>query len=114
MGPGARGFDLGCGSGRSAKLFAPRVGGLACVDASDTALAGGTALPRLEPEVQFSSPAWGAISLADRSKDFGYSLGVLHHVPGTAADIRSSVHKLKPGAPFLVSVYDALDNRPCT
>jgi hypothetical protein len=44
--------------------------------------------------------------------DFGYSLGVLHHVPDTAAGIRSCVAKLKPGAPFLLYLYYAFDNRP--
>ena len=44
--------------------------------------------------------------------DFGYALGVLHHVPDTEAGIRSCVEKLKPGAPFLLYLYYALDNRP--
>jgi SAM-dependent methyltransferase len=44
--------------------------------------------------------------------DFGYSLGVLHHVPDTQAGITACVRKLKPGAPFLVYLYYALENRP--
>src|ERR1019366_5221383 len=44
--------------------------------------------------------------------DFGYSLGVLHHVPDTRAGVRACVAKLKPGAPFLVYLYYAFDNRP--
>jgi hypothetical protein len=44
--------------------------------------------------------------------DFGYSLGVLHHVPDTQAAITACARKLKPGAPFLVYLYYALDNRP--
>jgi hypothetical protein len=44
--------------------------------------------------------------------DFGYSLGVLHHVPDTQAGLDASVRKLKPGAPFLVYLYYAFDNRP--
>jgi hypothetical protein len=44
--------------------------------------------------------------------DFGYSLGVLHHVPDTAAGLAACVRKLKPGAPFLVYLYYALENRP--
>jgi SAM-dependent methyltransferase len=46
------------------------------------------------------------------SQDFGYSLGVLHHVPDTAAAIRSCVELLKPGAPLLLYLYYAFDNRP--
>lgn len=44
--------------------------------------------------------------------DFGYSLGVLHHVPDTLAGIRSCVEKLKPGAPLLVYLYYSFENRP--
>jgi hypothetical protein len=44
--------------------------------------------------------------------DFGYSLGVLHHIPDTEAAIASCVRKIKPGAPFLVYLYYAFDNRP--
>ncbi len=36
---GAEGFDLGCGSGRWAKLVAPRVGELPLIDPSSDALA---------------------------------------------------------------------------
>ena len=46
------------------------------------------------------------------SLDFAYSLGVLHHVPDTQAAIDAIAGKLKPGAPFLVYLYYALDNRP--
>jgi SAM-dependent methyltransferase len=44
--------------------------------------------------------------------DFGYSLGVLHHIPDTQDGITACVRKLKPGAPFLVYLYYALENRP--
>jgi hypothetical protein len=44
--------------------------------------------------------------------DFGYSLGVLHHIPDTAAGLAACVAKLKPEAPFLVYLYYAFDNRP--
>jgi hypothetical protein len=52
------------------------------------------------------------IPLDDESADFGYSLGVLHHVPDTAKGVASCVAKLKRGAPFLVYLYYAFDNRP--
>ena len=50
--------------------------------------------------------------LPDASQDFGVSLGVLHHIPDTAAGIKSCSQMLKPGAPFLLYLYYALDNRP--
>jgi SAM-dependent methyltransferase len=44
--------------------------------------------------------------------DFGYSIGVLHHIPDTQAGMQACANKLKPGAPFLVYLYYAFDNRP--
>lgn len=105
------GFDLGCGSGRWAKLVAPRVGKLHCIDPSsalDVARRNLAAFPNCE----FHSATVGAIPLKDASMDFGYSLGVLHHVPDPEAGLRSCVAKLKPAAPFLVYLYYAFDNRP--
>jgi SAM-dependent methyltransferase len=106
------GFDLGCGSGRWARLVAPRVGTLHCIDASEEAL--GVARRNLQalPGCQFHHASVDQIPLADDSMDFGYSLGVLHHVPDTRAGIRACVAKLKRGAPFLVYLYYAFDNRP--
>ena len=54
----------------------------------------------------------GSIPLQDDSCDFGYSLGVLHHIPDTEAGLRECVRKLKPGAPFLLYLYYRFDNRP--
>ena len=50
--------------------------------------------------------------LPDGSADFGYSLGVLHHLPDTQQGIRECARKLKPGAPLLLYLYYAFDNRP--
>ncbi|MDB4915947.1 MAG: Methyltransferase type 11 [Gemmatimonadetes bacterium] len=110
--PHAIGFDLGCGSGRWAKYVASRVGTLHCIDASAAAL--GVARDGLaqQPNVQFHHASVDEIPLPDESQDFGYSLGVLHHVPDTGEGIRQAVAKLKPGAPFLVYLYYAFDNRP--
>jgi SAM-dependent methyltransferase len=108
----AEGFDLGCGSGRWAAAVAPRIGTLHCIDPSAQALA--VARRRLErhANVQFHQASVDSIPLDDDSQDFGYSLGVLHHVPDTAAAMRDCVRKLKPGAPFLVYLYYTLENRP--
>jgi len=37
---------------------------------------------------------------------------VLHHVPDTQKGLAECVRRLKPGAPFLLYLYYALDNRP--
>jgi len=47
--------------------------------------------------------------LESGSCDFGYSLGVLHHVPDTEAAIGACVDRLRPGAPFLVYLYYDLE-----
>jgi len=110
--PDAQGFDLGCGSGRWAKLAAPRVGILHCIDASEAAIAVARKNLADLPGCQLHVASVDQIPLADDSMDFGYSLGVLHHVPDTQAGIRSCVSKLKPGAPMLLYLYYAFDNRP--
>ena len=109
---GAEGFDLGCGSGRWAAGVAPRVGTLHCIDPSDKAL--DVARRRLAEasNVRFHCAGADSIPLADASQDFGYSLGVLHHIPDTAAAMAACVRKLKPGAPFLAYLYYAFDDRP--
>jgi len=107
----AVGFDLGCGSGRWAKCVAPKVGRLHCIDASEAALAVAAKNLRDAPNCRLHLASVDRIPLDDESMDFGYSLGVLHHVPDTAAAMCSCVKKLKPGAPFLVYLYYAFDNR---
>lgn len=105
------GFDLGCGTGRWARLVAPRVGVLHCVDASEVALEVARRNLKDLENVQFHAASVDEIPVADASMDFGYSLGVLHHIPDTAAGMRACVRKLKPDAPFLVYLYYAFDNR---
>ena len=107
----ARGFDLGCGSGRWAKLVAPRVGHLHCIDPSTAIEVAKQNLSSLS-NVSFHLNGVDNIPLDDNSTDFAYSLGVLHHIPDTAAGIKSCVTKLKNGAPFLLYLYYAFDNRP--
>lgn len=107
----AEGFDLGCGSGRWAAQMAPRVGKLHCIDPSSAINVARRNLAHFA-NVAFHSADAGTIPLADSSMDFGYSLGVLHHIPDTALAMKQCVAKLKPGAPFLVYLYYRFDNRP--
>src|SRR3954463_15303520 len=108
----AEGFDLGCGTGRWAALAAPRVGTLHCIDPAGKALA--VARRRLKDvgNVSFHECGVDDIPFPDGSQDFGYSIGVLHHIPDTEAAMAACVRKLKPGAPFLTYIYYAFDNRP--
>lgn len=105
------GVDIGCGSGRWARLAAPRVGLLHCVDASPDAL-GVCERNTRGLGVQTHRASAGALPFETGSLDFAYSLGVLHHVPDTAGAIREAARVLKPGAPLLLYLYYALDNRP--
>lgn len=106
----AIGFDMGCGTGRWAKLMASRVGHLHCIDPSSALEVAKLALSSTT-NVTFHSASVDECPLLKSSQDFGYSLGVLHHVPDTAAAIHACVDMLKPGAPFLVYLYYAFDNR---
>ena len=101
----AVGFDAGCGSGRWARFFAPRVGHLHCVDASAEALDVARKTLAAMPNVSFRHEVLSSLGIPEESCDFGYSLGVLHHVPDTADALRSCVRKLRVGAPFLVYLY---------
>jgi len=106
----AIGFDMGCGSGRWAKLVAPRVGKLHCIDPSSALEVAKKNLVS-NSNCTFHQAGVGDPVLEESSMDFGYSLGVLHHVPDTERGIRDCVKLLKPGAPFLLYLYYALDNR---
>lgn len=108
----AVGFDLGCGSGRWAKCVAPKVGTLHCIDASSAALEVAQHNLLKVENCEYYHASVDHIPLPDNSMDFGYSLGVLHHVPHTFLGIQACVDKLKPSAPLLLYLYYAFDNRP--
>jgi ubiquinone/menaquinone biosynthesis C-methylase UbiE len=109
--PDAKGFDMGCGSGRWARFVASRVGRLHCIDPS-SALAVARSTLADQPNVQFHQASVAASGLPPNSQDFGNSLGGLHHVPNTAAAIRSCAALLKPGAPLLLYLDGATGKNP--
>jgi ubiquinone/menaquinone biosynthesis C-methylase UbiE len=112
VGNNAKGFDLGCGSGRWAKLMSSRVAELHCIDPSEEALRVARKNLADRPNCRFHLAGADDIPLPDGSMDFGYSLGVLHHVPNTADAIRRCAAKLKRNAPLLLYLYYAFDDRP--
>jgi len=107
----AIGFDLGCGSGRWAVHVAPRVGTLHCVDPSNAVEVARRNLSH-QDNVVFHRRTAAELPFEPESMDFGYSLGVLHHVADTEGALRAAVRAIKPGAPLLVYLYYAFDNRP--
>jgi len=108
---GAVGFDVGCGSGRWARIVAPKVGTLHCIDPSEALDVARKNLGQFK-NCEFHRATVDAMPFENASMDFGYCLGVLHHVPDTLAGLEACVKKLKPGAPFLVYLYYSFDNRP--
>ncbi len=108
----AEGFDLGCGSGRWATCVAPRVGRLHCIDASAEVLSVAKRNLADQGNCEFHVASVDEMPFPDGSMDFGYSIGVLHHVPDAQAGVDACVAKLKPGAPLLLYLYYAFDNRP--
>ena len=105
------GFDLGCGSGRWAKSVAPKVKKLICIDPSSALDIAKKNLSNFD-NCEFQSTTVDDISIDNNSMDFGYSLGLLHHVPNTEMGIKQCVEKLKKGAPLLLYLYYRFDNRP--
>lgn len=110
----AKGFDMGCGSGRWAKIVAQQdnVGTLYCIDPAQAALnVAKDNLRNLKNCTFINAPADNT-GLDDNSMDFGYSLGVLHHIPDTSKAIADCARLLKPGAPLLLYLYYRFDNKP--
>ena len=98
----AEGFDMGCGSGRWAKFVAPLVGKLNCIDPSARAL--NVAKKNLNEfeNISFINASVSDEMLPSESQDFGYCLGVLHHIPDTKMELSHVQKHLKKG---LLSFY---------
>lgn len=104
------GFDMGCGSGRWAKKIASKVKILNCVDPSEAIVIAKNNLKEFHNIFYFKMSVDDNI-FKENSQDFGYSLGVLHHLPNTQEALVSCNKYLKTGAPFLLYLYYSLDNR---
>jgi SAM-dependent methyltransferase len=107
----AEGFDMGCGSGRWAKFVAPKVFRLNCIDPSIAIHVAKKCLVNFE-NIVFHKTSVDNSGLAEESQDFGYSIGVLHHIPNTYEGLNSCVKLLKKGAPLLLYIYYSFENRP--
>jgi len=107
----SEGFDMGCGTGRWASFVASKVGILNCVDPSHAINIARLRLKKFS-NIRIHDCSLDEVKLEKNSQDFGYSLGVLHHVPDTQLAIKSCVDLLKPGSPFLIYLYYSFDNRP--
>jgi ubiquinone/menaquinone biosynthesis C-methylase UbiE len=106
------GFDMGCGSGRWAKIIAPKVRRLNCLDPSIEALNVAKKNLKKYKNVFFYNKGVNANALKKNSQDFGYCLGVLHHILNTSGGIKSCYKILKKNSPFLIYLYYKFDNKP--
>lgn len=106
------GFDMGCGSGRWASMVSPKVGKLHCIDPAKEALAVAQKNLSQADNIIFHHATSDTAPLEEGSQDFGYSLGVLHHIPDTESAMADCTKLLKKDAPFLVYLYYRFDNRP--
>jgi SAM-dependent methyltransferase len=109
---GGVGLDVGCGTGRWSVLVAPRVQHLHLLDPSAEALSVAKQNLCSAHNVTYHLHSVANIPLPSSSLDFAFSVGVLHHVPDPEAAVASIADKLKLGAPFLIYLYYAFDNRP--
>jgi len=109
--PSSQGFDAGCGSGRWAYFVANKVNCLHCIEPSDAINVAKNNLSNYK-NCKFYQCTIEDSPILENTMDFGYSLGVLHHIPDTQKALSDCVKKLKSGAPFLVYLYYSFDNRP--
>tara|TARA_B100000575_G_C23103244_1_gene636613 strand:- start:645 stop:1472 length:828 start_codon:yes stop_codon:yes gene_type:complete len=107
----SEGFDMGCGSGRWARFVAKKGYKINCIDASSKALS--VAKKNLSGlgNIKFYNASVNDRVLDEGSQDFGYCLGVLHHIPDTLEGLKACANLLKKDAPFLLYLYYDFENR---
>ena len=105
------GFDAGCGSGRWAGLIAPYIKKLYCIEPSSAIEVAKLNLSEFNNCI-FVNSRIEEMKIKSESMDFGYCLGVLHHIINSQSALNTCVQKLKIRAPFLLYVYYSLDNKP--
>jgi len=104
-------IDIGCGSGRFIKYLKGRYGKITGIDPSRAIFTANELIGK-EENVELIQASTDNIPFPDDHFDFGYSLGVLHHIPDTGKALNDCVKKIRPGGYFLLYLYYNLDNRP--
>ncbi len=102
--------DFGCGSGRWTRFFAPQAGHVVAIDPSAAIFAAAEVLQKI-PNISLVNASIEQLPFLEETFDFGFSLGVLHHIPDTPKAMRDCVKTIKKGGFFLCYLYYNLDNR---
>ena len=83
---------------------------LNCVEPSDTINAAKKNLVN-NRNVIFRKETIENCSLSPGSQNFGYCLGVLHHISNTQEALNDCIKLLKSGAPILLYLYYSFENK---
>lgn len=105
-------LDVGCGTGRFAKVLAKKVGHLTLLDPSKKALAVAKKNLKNFKNIQFINQSVSSMPFKGKDFDFIYSLGVLHHVPNLDLALKDIYKVLKKKGLFLIYLYYNFDNKP--
>lgn len=105
------GFDMGCGSGRWAQFVSPKVKHLNCVEPSKAINIAKKNLKNFK-NISYYNETTENCSIKKESQDFGYCLGVIHHIPNTEKALSDCCKLLKKGGYFLIYVYYNFENKP--
>ncbi len=105
------GFDMGCGSGRWAQFVAPKVKHLNCIEPSGAIDIAKYNLKNFN-NISYYKQTTETCSIDKGSQDFGYCLGVLHHIPNTEKALSDCAKLLKDESPFLIYLYYNFENKP--
>ncbi len=104
-------LDVGCGSGRWAKILSNNVKHLTLLDPSLKAINVAKKNLKKKKNVTFINKSVGDMKF-EKKFDFIYSLGVLHHLPNINEALKIIATNLKKNRPFLVYLYYNLENKP--
>ena len=103
-------IDIGCGTGRWAKVIASRAAFIEAVDPSDAIFAASKLLQDTD-NVRLTKASINTLPFDDETFDFGMAIGVLHHIPDTQQAMKDCVKKIKRGGYFYTYLYYDISHR---